>query len=160
MKTVDNLSNGSPLIYSSLLVFVMVILYFFNKKIDKKEKKATFVILLFFFLSLFINFIDFSWNMLQEPVWWAHRYSFVIVFFMIMIGFMSFEKLNSTKINKKSQIIVLSLVIIMMSLSFAFKALNLATSRIYVIGIMVSLIFFVLYFNLWNNKKYKYIVVV
>lgn len=157
---VDNLSNGSPLIYSSLLVFVMVILYFFNKKIDKKEKKATFVILLFFFLSLFINFIDFSWNMLQEPVWWAHRYSFVIVFFMIMIGFMSFEKLNSTKINKKSQIIVLSLVIIMMSLSFAFKALNLATSRIYVIGIMVSLIFFVLYFNLWNNKKYKYIVVV
>lgn len=157
---IDNFSNGSPLIYCSLLVLAMVILYFFNKKINKREKKGTFVVLLFFFLSLFINIIDFSWNMFQEPVWWAHRYAFVIVFFMIMIGFISFERIKDVEMSKKSQIISLCLVIILIVLGFVFKSFNFISPKYYIVGVIASLIIFVLYFNLWNNKSYKYIVIV
>lgn len=157
---VDNFSNGCPLIYCSLFVLSMIILYFFNKKISKREKVGTLIVLLLFFLSLFINVIDFSWNMFQEPVWWAHRYAFVIVFFMIMIGFMSFEKIKNVEISKRNQIIILCVIIILIVFGFIFKSFNFISPEYYIIGVIASLIIFVLYFNLWNNKSYKYIVIV
>lgn len=156
----DNFSNGSPLLYCSLFVLVMNIFYFFNKKISKREKKATFFVILLFFCSLFIHIIDYSWNMFQEPVWYAHRYVFVIVFFLIIIGFKSFMFIQDVKISSKSSSLILILFSMLSFVSFLYKAKSFGVEKNYIIGLLLSFFVFGVYFCLFQNKKYRYFIFV
>lgn len=155
----DMLSNGSPMIYCTIFVIVLNILYFFNKKISAKNKKATLALLIFFLFSLSIKFIDYSWNMFQEPVWFSHRYIFVFVFLLTVIAFISFENMENINITEKTKNIILIIFSILAIASFAFKAKVIEAQNLYIIGLYLSIILFFIYLFTRKNKYYKYIVI-
>lgn len=93
--------NGSPNIYSSVLVLVYTVLFFFNKKFSKKEKIATLVFICFFLLCFSFNFLDYAWQFFQKPCWYPNRYSFVFSFLLIVIAYKSFN--TSENINLSSR---------------------------------------------------------
>ncbi len=156
----DILSNGSPLIYCTIFALVMNILYYFNKNISVKEKKATSIFTIFFLISLCVKLIDYSWNMFQEPVWFAHRYIFVFIFFLVVISFINFENINGISLNiKKRNIILLGFTLITL-VSFTFKAKVMEVSSYYIYSLYFSLILFIVYFIFIKKKYYNYLIIV
>lgn len=140
----DNFNNGSCVICASIFVLVLNILYFFNTKINKKEKITTLSIYLFFILSLIISPIDYFWNMLSIPIWWNSRYSFLIILFMIIVAHKSYLNLNSLKITKKYNLMIL-LFYILFIVSFSLKILGTQPPNLVLYMFALSLILFLIY---------------
>lgn len=155
--TFDNFNDGSPLLYCSLFVVLFHVLYYINPKITKREKVVSFLFVLFFFFSFFINFIDFSWNLFQEPIWWSHRYSFVFTFLCIDIAFQSFEKRQYVEISTKKKLLLFVVTTLLLFLSFSYKMMGLLLSDFYVLYLYIGLFFFFIYLYFWKNKKMKFI---
>ena len=105
--------NGSPNIFSSVLVLVYVVLFFFNKKFSKKERIATLVFICLFLLCFSFNFLDYAWQFFQRPCWYPNRYSFVFSFLLIVIAYKSFNSTDYIELsNVKMIIIILTLFLL------------------------------------------------
>lgn len=156
----DVLSDGGVLVYSTVLVLVMNILYYFNDNIDKRSKKGALIFTLFFIISFNLKFIDYTWNMFQKPVWFAHRYAFVFVFFFIVIAFKNLEKLSGVRIDTKKINIILIIFSLLIFLSFTFKAKTMEVSRHYIYSLYFSLILLIVYFLFFQKKYFKYLMLV
>lgn len=155
-KQIDNINDGPALIYCSIFAIVICILYFFNRAIKKKEKIITLVFLLFFLLSFFVNFIDYSWNMFQAPIWWSHRYAFVFVFFLVRLSLISYEGINDVVISRKQKLLIVGLFILLFVLSFSCKTMQIAYYGVLDIDVLIlflSLVIFVLYFFFFKQKS-------
>lgn len=157
---VDNYNDGSAIYYVTTIVFIYNILYFFNNKISLKEKKSTFIVILFFLLSTFINFIDFSWNMFQEPIWWSHRYIFVFSFFLIITAYKNYELKDGICISNNSKLIIAILIVILSIVSFSYKMMGLFLEDYYILYLVIGLLFFVINLNFYNIKKFNYILLI
>ena len=105
--------NGSPNIYSSVLVLVYVLLFFFNKKFSKKERIATLIFICFFLLCFSFNFLDYAWQFFQRPCWYPNRYSFVFSFLLIVIGYKSFNTSDNIDLSNNKLIIITTLLFLL-----------------------------------------------
>ena len=102
--------NGSPNIFSSVLVLVYTVLFFFNKSFSRKEKIATLVFICFFLLCFSFNFMDYAWQFFQKPCWYPNRYSFVFSFLLIVIAYKSFNTAENITLNNKWLTIVIGIL--------------------------------------------------
>ncbi len=154
----DNYNFGSNNIFCTLFVLVLVIYFFFNKNVKLKEKKVSLGVIIFFIVSFSFNFLDFSWNMLQAPIWWSHRYQFLFSFFLILIAYKSFCNFDNRNLGSiKALIVIIFAILVIASLSYKLKGLMLDDTYIYFMFISLGLFFIYMFFI---KPKYIFILLV
>ncbi len=143
------LSNGYYNIYIGMFALILVFFYFINKKIKRREKVLSFSILAIFIFSMFINVLDFVWHGFTETSSFPGRYTFIFIFFCLMLACKSY--LNLKKVDIK-QALIIFLIIIFMALVVLLAGLD----KVPVKNIFISVVLVFLYLLLLGIKpKYK-----
>lgn len=88
----DELTFGAPNIYCGSLSLLLCFTYFLNKKIEQKEKIVNFIFMAIILLAFIFVPLNLLFHMLQSPVWFPFRYSFVFSFLMIILASKNMEK--------------------------------------------------------------------
>lgn len=155
----DNM-YGSFIVYFSLFAFVLNIYFYLNNKITKKVKLLTLEFTLFFFISSFVNVIDYTWNMFQKPVWWQHRYSFVVSFFLLLVAYRSYDDFLEINFSKKAKSIICVVVFILLIVSSSLKLHFLLSEFPFYFYIYIFIGFFIFFLYVFGLGKRKFIKIV
>lgn len=97
--SMNELRVGAPNIYAGVMTLLLVIAYFFNNKIEKKEKIYTGIFLFIFFLCFYFNPINLSLHMMQSPMSFPFRYSFIFSFLTLIMAYKCIN--NMEEFNNK-----------------------------------------------------------
>ena len=87
--------DGLPMLYCGTLALIFAVIYFISRKISAKQKIASGFLLGVMALSMFIKPVDMLWHGGQVPVWMPFRYSFAIIFLLIIFGAEAFDKIEN-----------------------------------------------------------------
>ena len=87
---------GLPFVYCGVLMLVTVPAFFCNKKFSMREKVAAALMILFFVGSFATSSIDLIWHGFQKPNWLNYRYSFMLCFFLLVLGYRAFNQILYT----------------------------------------------------------------
>lgn len=91
-----NLSNDcAPYIYVGTIVLVCLILYLLSKRQSRREIILNIVFLFVLIISSMISGFDVVWHGFNAPVGFAHRFAFLISFYMIWLGAVGFDSVVS-----------------------------------------------------------------
>ncbi len=145
----DELVFGPPNIYCGSLSLLLCFTYFLNKNIKQKEKIVNFILMAIIILAFVLVPLNLVFHMLQSPVWFPFRYSFVFSFLMIVLASKNMEKGIELKILWIGQI-VLSIIIALFGKLYP----EYITNNNVVITILCLFILGQLYFYV-NSKKDK-----
>ncbi|MDN6626793.1 MAG: YfhO family protein, partial [Pisciglobus halotolerans] len=88
----DQMPSGYPNVFIGSLALLSFFLFFFNHSFPKKERLSAFIITSFFVLSMNIKALNKIWHAMQFPNWYPYRFSFVVCFFLIVLGFRNFKR--------------------------------------------------------------------
>lgn len=88
--------QGLPFVYCGVLTIITVPAFFLNKKFSVREKVAAALFLLFFIGSFATSSIDLIWHGFQKPNWLNYRYSFMLCFFLVVLGYRAFDRILYT----------------------------------------------------------------
>ena len=111
--------EGLPLIYCGLPAVIFLPLFFVSKHIKTREKIASAIFALFFVISFNLSTLDIFWHGMQKPNWLNYRYSFMLSFFILLLGVKVFDRIK--RINKSA---VLGICAIAAVLLFVFQKLE------------------------------------
>ena len=89
--------DGLPMLYCGTLALIFVLIYFMCKKIPARQKIAGGFLLGVMTLCMYIKPVDMLWHGGQVPVWMPFRYSFTIIFLLIIFGAEAFEKIENVR---------------------------------------------------------------
>ena len=87
---------GLPFVYCGMLTLLTVPAFFLSKKFSAREKVAAGFFILFFVLSFATSSIDLIWHGFQKPNWLNYRYSFMLCFFLVVLGYRAFDRIEYT----------------------------------------------------------------
>ncbi|MBR2354499.1 MAG: YfhO family protein [Clostridia bacterium] len=79
--------NGLPNVYCGILMLLLVPVYFLTKKIKGREKIASALFIVIFVFSFIISPLDLIWHGFQNPNWLNYRYSFMLIFFLLVLAY-------------------------------------------------------------------------
>ncbi|WP_179395625.1 YfhO family protein [Lacticaseibacillus absianus] len=82
----DQMPSGEANIFVGSLALIGFGLYFFNRHYRWQERLAAGLWTLFLLVSVMYEPLDLLWHAGQFPVWYPYRFSFVIVFWVIMLA--------------------------------------------------------------------------
>lgn len=85
-----NISDGLPIIYSSVIAVVFLLLFFMNKSIHRKEKLASAGILIIMLFSFWSEFVNVIWHGFSTPIGFPYRNSFMFSFLLLFIAYKGF----------------------------------------------------------------------
>ena len=91
---------GLPFVYCGVLTLLTVPAFFLSKKFSAREKVAAGFFILFFVLSFATSTLDLIWHGFQKPNWLNYRYSFMLCFFLVALGYRAFDRIEFT--NRKT----------------------------------------------------------
>ena len=87
--------EGLPWVYAGTVSLILLPLFFMAGRISVREKIASGAILFILFLSMYINTFDVLWHGGQAPNWLNYRYSFVFIFFVLLLAARAITVLHS-----------------------------------------------------------------
>ena len=87
---------GLPFVYCGVLTLVTVPAFFCSKKFSLREKVAAAFLILFFVASFATSSLDLIWHGFQKPNWLNYRYSFMLCFFLIVLGYRAYDQILYT----------------------------------------------------------------
>lgn len=90
--------EGMPFLYCGLLTLLMLPMFFLSKTVRVREKVGAGMILAVMFLTMQNNVTDIIWHCFQRPNWLNYRYSFMIIFLLVIFacrGASELEKMKS-----------------------------------------------------------------
>lgn len=90
----DQMPSGYPNLFIGSLALLCFSFYFFNRLIPMKERLAALFITSFFVFSMNISAMNKIWHAMQYPNWYPYRFSFVVSFFLLLLGYRSFTNLK------------------------------------------------------------------
>ena len=99
--------DGLPNLCCGFLVTVMLICYYMSKEIPYREKALNGAFLVFMYLSININKLDFIWHGMHFPNQLPHRFTFVICFVLVAMGYRAFNRLNGIRPSRIFAVFVL-----------------------------------------------------
>lgn len=91
--------GGLPFIYCGLFALIFAVAYFFCGKFPLRERLFGGIFCGLLLFSMYFKPLDNLWHGGRAPVWFEHRYSFVLIFLLIIFGANAFE--NIGKIGTK-----------------------------------------------------------
>ncbi len=106
----NDLISGPPHTYIGVFAALLVSLYLVNKRIPLQRRLSALGMISILYLSTMIDVLNQIWHGGQFPVWFPHRFSFIICFFFILVAIESLE--HFTGINFTTYGIFVSLVTI------------------------------------------------
>jgi len=96
-----NISTCLPNIYCGVLVVALVGLYFFNKKIELRERIASLIFIVFIIVNFYINTLNVVWHGLNSPIGFPYRYSFLLIYIMLILGYRSLTQMDDDRLVVK-----------------------------------------------------------
>ena len=87
--------DGLPIINCGMLTIIMLPLFFIAKKVPMRQKVGTGALIAVFVLSFSIDAIDKFWHGMQAPNWLNYRYSFMLVFILIIAAAKAFREVRN-----------------------------------------------------------------
>ena len=87
--------EGLPILYCGMLTLLFVPLFFIAKKVPLREKVGTGALIGIFVLSFSIDAVDKFWHGMQAPNWLNYRYSFMLIFILIVAAAKAFREVRS-----------------------------------------------------------------
>lgn len=105
------LPSDSPKIYCGIVPVIFMVLFFASKKISLRKKVSVFFVCLIFFLSFSVSYMDIFWQCFRIPSCFPSRYSFLFVFFVIMVSAETAGSLFRSDLFKNNKIYVPVLLI-------------------------------------------------
>ncbi len=79
--------QGLPNVYCGILTLLLVPVYFLTKKIRGREKIAAALFIVIFIFSFIVSPLDLIWHGFQNPNWLNYRYSFMLIFFLLVLAY-------------------------------------------------------------------------
>ena len=158
-------TQKSCFIFSSTLITLILPMYYLNKKILKKEKFAFTAIIIFLFMPIISPFLNKVWHAFTTPNCFNYRYSFTLIFILILMGTREFQ---NKEYSKKWHFLISFLVFVVLSLSeIIFLKKGYLVSDNYTVSMeSIALSFFVylllmcityIYFFCKNLKKERFV---
>lgn len=89
--------EGMPMIYCGMTALIFAVIYFVLKKIPLRQRISGGALLAVMLLSMYIKPVDMLWHGGKVPVWMPYRYSFIVVFLLMMFGAEAFEKIKHVR---------------------------------------------------------------
>ncbi len=86
--------DGLPIISCGMLTALLLPLFFITKKVPLRQKVGTAVLIGIFVVSFSIDAIDKFWHGMQAPNWLNYRYSFMLVFVLIIAAAHAFKEIR------------------------------------------------------------------
>lgn len=86
--------EGLPLLYSGVLTLFMLPIFFMAKRVPPREKVFYGAFVLLYVLIMMINPTDLVMHGFQEPNCLNYRYSFVVIFLMLIMAYKGFCELE------------------------------------------------------------------
>lgn len=87
--------DGLPFVYCGIITLILLPIYFLSKKITSREKIASLAMISVLVLSLILKPLDLIWHGFSMPNWLNSRYSFLLVFVLLVIAYKAFGNLKS-----------------------------------------------------------------
>lgn len=84
--SMDDFQNGLPQIYCGMAILLLCTVYFLTNRISIRRKVGAFFLIAAFFLSFSIVPLDMVWHGFTYPNSFLHRYSFLLIFVLIMLA--------------------------------------------------------------------------
>lgn len=116
--------EGLPWVYSGMLTALLVPLYFVCKKVSVREKIGAAAMILIMVLSMNVNVIDLVWHGFQRPNWLNFRYSFMLIFLMVVFAARVFEEIRSFKFSHVAISGIAFVTIILIAQKFDYTFLD------------------------------------
>lgn len=82
--------EGLPLLYCGILTLLLLPVYFMAKRVNNREKIFYAGFTVFFVLLMAFNPTDLVMHGFQEPNCLNYRYSFIVIFFMLVMAYKAF----------------------------------------------------------------------
>ncbi|WP_461213220.1 YfhO family protein [Lacticaseibacillus sp. GG6-2] len=82
----DQMPSGQANIFVGSLATIGFLLYFVCRHIPWRERLFAFFWTAFLALSLMLEPLDLFWHGMQFPVWYPYRFSFVVVFWLLVLA--------------------------------------------------------------------------
>lgn len=93
------MANGLPNIHIGSLGLLTAVYYFIEKRIPRKERITAGVIVTFFIISMSVDGYNLLWHGGQYPIWFPFRFSFLVSFFLLLIGYQYFRQLKEFSLS-------------------------------------------------------------
>ena len=142
--------------YFGILPFIFLISYFYSK--DKFKNKIVAIIIIFIFiLSFSTNFFNLLWHGFSYPNGYAYRFSFIFIFFVLLLAYKGMCLKSDLKIHK-------FLILICLVIFIGFTGLNDGSNICFGIpNIIISLLLLILYYimiklNFYHKKIIKMVI--
>ena len=102
--------TGLPFVYCGIITLILLPVYFLSKKITSREKIASLALVAVLILSLIIKPLDLIWHGFSMPNWLNSRYSFLLIFVLLIMAYKAYGNLKSVG---ETVILAASAIIIM-----------------------------------------------
>ena len=129
--------GGLPFIYCGLFALIFAIAYFFCGKFALRERLSGGIFCGLLLFSMYFKPLDNLWHGGRAPVWFEHRYSFVLIFLLIILGANAFENIN--KLNAKHLGAAFFILLGILLIANGFKEKEFLNAHLIVLFSLISL---------------------
>lgn len=149
----EQLGFGAPNIYCGMITLALAISYFVNKKIPNIEKIVYGSLILIIYIAFSLIPLNLLFHMLQEPVFFTFRYSFIFSFILIFLASKSTESFKKIKVQDYIKIVVAICIMISLINCFQLSSINNKKELITLIFLIINS--FIFYFSQNKNTLIK-----
>ena len=150
--------DGLPIIYCGTLTMLLLPLFFISKKVPLKQKIGSGVLILIFSFSFMIDAVDKVWHGFQAPNWLNYRYSFMLVFILIIMAAKAFSDIRHTPASHICGSVagwILTLFICQKTVSFYEEKIVMDRDIFCFAASLVFIVIFASALALFGSKNYR-----
>lgn len=148
----EEMKDGAPNIFIAFIVVIAAIGYFSKKNVSALNKVVTFIIIGFYTFSFLWKPLTMLMHGLQMPVWYPFRYSFIFVFFLILLAANTFNLNFKLKPPTVIISIWLALMVFAWSLTRNQELSYITSLGIYFFAVLIIITFVLLLIKKRNQK--------
>jgi len=106
--------EGLPWVYCGTAVLLLLPYYFISKKITLREKAGGIILIVAMVLSMITSGFDLIWHGFQFPNWLNYRYSFMLVFLMVVFACRAFNAVHEERSTAPIAVTAVALGVILL----------------------------------------------
>lgn len=91
--------EGLPFVYCGLLTLLLLPAYFLSNKYPMRQKIVSGIFVFIFVASFSLNIVDLAWHGFQFPNWLNYRYSFMLTFYLCVLGCRAFSDFDNISLK-------------------------------------------------------------